>query len=222
MKFSFLVVFTVFAFVAQGQNMMHTSSSKKLRVVLDPGHGGRDSATKANGIYEKDLVLTIANEVKQQLLLNGFEVSMTRETDEFISLTERTLLNGDLFISLHANTVPDTIGPSVRSMIKGLEIYTDHVMNFDAGLPEKSALLASKLAAEFSKLKGIKLRGVKQKPLAVLRNNRFPAVLIELGFLSNEEDVAFLRDGANHKLIAKAVVDALQAYGKQLVATRQF
>ena len=184
----------------------------KFKVVLDPGHGGRDSVTRANGYSEKNIVLTIALEIKKQLQERGFDVVMTRDSDFFIALEDRAAIKGDLFISLHANSVADSIGPSVRTMIKGIEIYVDERMRNSLHL-EKSKSFASVLHKHLSLLQGIKPRsGVKQKPLAVLSSNQSPAVLVELGFLTNLEDLAFLTNEASYKKMATAFCEAIVAY----------
>jgi N-acetylmuramoyl-L-alanine amidase len=189
-----------------------SGSLRNFRVVLDPGHGGRDSATRANGVYEKNLVLEIAKIVKGELQGRGFEVVMTRDTDDFISLPDRAAVTGDVFISIHANTVADTIGPSVRSMIKGMDIYTDENMQFSPDLPQRSKLLASQFQQSLRTLQGIRMRGIRQKSLAVLTKNQSPAILIELGFLSNEEDLKFLTATSNQKKLAEAFVKAIVGY----------
>jgi N-acetylmuramoyl-L-alanine amidase len=185
---------------------------KKIRVILDPGHGGKDSVTQVDGIQEKNLVLTISKEIKKHLLEKGFEVVMTREGDEFVPLSDRAKYSGDVFISIHANSVPDTIGPSVRSMIKGMEIYTATTMENSGFLLEKSSLLANAFEKKLRKLQGIAVRGVKKKPLAVLQSNVSPAIMVELGFMTNKEDLMFLTNRDNQKRLGIAFADALQAY----------
>ncbi|WP_256009638.1 N-acetylmuramoyl-L-alanine amidase family protein [Desertivirga xinjiangensis] len=181
-------------------------------VVLDPGHGGKDSVTKANGVYEKDLVLTIAREIRDHLQQQGFEVIMTRDSDVFVPLSERAKIKGDVFISLHANSVADSIGPSVRSMIKGMEIYTERSMENNPYLVSQSNILAENFKKHLSVFKGLNLRAVRQKSLAVLYQNRSPAIMIELGFLTNEEDMGFLTNKENYKVLSKAFANAIKAY----------
>lgn len=191
------------------------TANSKLRVVLDPGHGGRDSVTRGGTLLEKNLVLDISNETKRVLELAGYEVLMTRTKDEYISLSERTYVQGDVFISLHANMVADSIGPSVRSMIKGIEIYTSVAMK-NPKLVNESSLLAKSFETNLKSMSGINIRGVKKKNLAVLDNNSSAALLIELGFLSNEEDLAFLSDKSNYAKIATAIKNSIEHYQEQL------
>ena len=155
------------------------------------------------------------SETKRILELAGYEVLMTRTNDEYISLSERTYIQGDVFISLHANMVADSIGPSVRSMIKGMEIYTSPSMK-NQKLVNESSLMAKSFEKNLKMLHGINVRGVKKKNLAVLDNNSSAAILIELGFLSNEEDLAFLSDKSNYVKIATAIKNAVKHYQEQL------
>lgn len=91
------------------------------RVVLDPGHGGKDPGAMANNLKEKDIVLKLAKELKPLLEQDlGCEVILTRDSDTFISLEERTAIantrNADLFVSLHINAHPS-------SKVRGMETY---------------------------------------------------------------------------------------------------
>lgn len=94
----------------------------KRKIVIDPGHGGHDpGAIGPNGLFEKDVVLDIALKLKKILIKDGtYEVFLTRETDIFVPLEERTAFankkNADLFISIHANA-------SFRRQAKGVETY---------------------------------------------------------------------------------------------------
>lgn len=111
------------------------------RIVIDAGHGGHDPGAQGNGVVEKDLVLDVALRL-QQLLQGqpGIDVVLTRGTDEFIPLEERTAIanraGADLFLSIHANA-------SERPAARGLETY---FLNF-ASTPEAEAVAARENAA---------------------------------------------------------------------------
>ncbi len=98
-------------------------NSKKPLIIIDPGHGGPDPGARgANGRYEKDIVLAVGLELKKQLEESGqYRVLMTRSTDVFIPLAERVRYarrnNGDLFISLHADSIRD-------QTVNGASVYT--------------------------------------------------------------------------------------------------
>lgn len=97
--------------------------TKKI-VVIDPGHGGKDSGAVGNGFYEKHIVLQISKKLTQKLTSLGYGVHMTRNDDRFIELKDRTKFandkNADLFISVHANAIPKTSDPNKA---QGIETY---------------------------------------------------------------------------------------------------
>ncbi len=107
------------------QNLQKYTKSKKQKIiVIDPGHGGKDSgAIGYKNYYEKHVVLDVAQNVKNMLLSRGYKVFMTRDDDTFIELKERTAManrkNADLFISIHANAVPTQNVESAH----GIETY---------------------------------------------------------------------------------------------------
>ncbi|MFP4387083.1 MAG: N-acetylmuramoyl-L-alanine amidase [Alphaproteobacteria bacterium] len=104
---------------------------KKPIIIIDPGHGGIDpGAVSYNNIYEKDIVLNIAKELKKQLqATNRYQIYMTRESDVFVKLQDRVKFarkhNGDLFISIHADSIR-------RSDVRGTSIYTLSKKSSDA------------------------------------------------------------------------------------------
>lgn len=97
--------------------------SKKV-IVIDPGHGGKDSGAIGNGFMEKDIVLQIGSQLAEKLRAQGYTVYMTRSNDTFIELKDRTKFandkEADLFISVHANSIPKTSDPLGA---QGLETY---------------------------------------------------------------------------------------------------
>ncbi len=98
------------------------SDAAVLRVVIDPGHGGMDPGAEVDGVSEKDLMLRIARELREVLVrADGFEVMLTREADEFVSLERRVALahraGADVFLSLHADAYSD-------ARARGTSVYT--------------------------------------------------------------------------------------------------
>jgi N-acetylmuramoyl-L-alanine amidase len=98
-----------------------TRKSGKTLVVLDPGHGGNDPGAVGNGLKEKDINLAIGLKMEKTLKAKGFDVKMTRSTDVYLKLQERTDIaikaNADMFVSIHVNSLP----PGKNSA--GFEIY---------------------------------------------------------------------------------------------------
>ncbi|MFZ2889911.1 N-acetylmuramoyl-L-alanine amidase family protein [Sulfuricurvum sp.] len=97
--------------------------SKKI-IVIDPGHGGKDSGAVGNGFMEKEIVLNISQQLSEKLRDQGYTVYMTRNNDTFIELKNRTKYantkEADLFISVHANSIPKTSDPNAA---EGIETY---------------------------------------------------------------------------------------------------
>jgi N-acetylmuramoyl-L-alanine amidase len=124
------------------------SASVRKRIVLDPGHGGHDpGAVGPKNLYEKDVVLDVALKVKKILSRDpGLEIFLTRETDVFIPLEQRTAIanskNADLFISIHANASP-------RRDAKGIETYFLNWTNDD----EATRVAARENAISLKKMK---------------------------------------------------------------------
>ncbi len=107
------------------------------RVVIDPGHGGKDPGAMANGLQEKHLVLDIAKRVKRELeKKGGYEVILTRSTDKFLQLEERAMVannkSADIFVSIHINA-------SKNTRVSGLETY---ILNLSTS--EKSLEVAAR------------------------------------------------------------------------------
>jgi N-acetylmuramoyl-L-alanine amidase len=168
-----------------------------LKFVIDPGHGGHDPGAVANGLREKDLTLKIALYTRDYIneLYEGVVVYLTREEDDFISLSERAefanRLNADYFCSIHINAGKG----------KGFEsfIYSGSYIS-----KSKTQALRNVLHDTIISETGFVDRGRKEANLAVLRLTRMPAVLTENGFIDNPSDAAFLKSDSNLRKIALA------------------
>ena len=178
------------------------NQTRKQIIVIDPGHGGKDSgAVGVNGILEKDIVLKIAKQMvvlNETVLKNKFEIYLTRFNDTLISLGDRTklakTLKADVFISLHCN---HSDNPNVR----GIEVY---VSKKQGKYSRESILLAYDIQKGLRKNTGFESRGVKFGDFQVLRENidYCPSILVELGFLSNQEEAYYLNHFNRNKLLA--------------------
>ena len=159
------------------------SLQRPLDIVIDPGHGGKDSgAVGKNGVLEKDLVLQIAKQLTHNTSSFDHKPAhyyLTRYADTLISLGDRTdlakQLKADLFISLHFNDAPDTNA-------QGIEVY---VYDGPSRYRKESVWLAYTIQEKLAGLTKQNKRGVKFGDFQVLRDlsNRCPAVLVELGFI---------------------------------------
>ncbi len=171
-------------------------------IVIDPGHGGRDvGAIGVNGSYEKEITYLTAHELAKELTALGAEVILTRQEDEFIPLESRTTLANalatDAFISIHYNSFPEV--PSVT----GIETFYYH---------DQYEVLAGFVHQEIIKEIDEKDRGVTFDDFHVTRQTFKPGILLELGFLSNEESESLLLTTGYQKKIVTGIINGLQKY----------
>jgi N-acetylmuramoyl-L-alanine amidase len=172
------------------------------RIVVDAGHGGKDIGANRSGVYEKDLNLSLALMLRDALMAKGFKVYMTRSTDEFLPLPKITAITNqihpDLFISIHHNA-------SVNSAMHGIETY----FYTPQSIPLAKRVHAREIAAVHEKD-----GGVKQARFYVIHHTDVPAILCEVGYVSNPTELTSLqtmeRKSETAQSIADGVVDYLQ------------
>ena len=193
-------------------------------IFIDAGHGGKDvgAVGELNGAeyYEKDINLSVSLLVREELEKRGFTVVMSRDTDEFIELAERVDManaaKADMFVSLHCNSaVPAAYGTRI--------LYTDRSVSYKkikfAGYFEKAI---EGFANLYDKMrKDVFVRSDKEESgyyLAVLRDTKMPSVLIEMGFITNENDLKMFISEWWQLHMARAVADAIEnAYNAGIV-----
>lgn len=210
-----------------------TEGPAKFLVILDPGHGGADTGYRGTTLRaEKDIVLDLAKKIEEVARQNQVAVLLTRDADfeqrprERIDIAQNNL--GKLFLSLHCNAsfsqraagihlyVSNSLGityvdrpptnPS-RASQNSVTIETLSQENF----LKQSRQFATILQTELEKLSPAPIP-LSELPLATLAAVYMPAVLIEIGYLSNEADEARLADPENLALIAAGIVQAIQTY----------
>jgi N-acetylmuramoyl-L-alanine amidase len=169
-------------------------------VVLDAGHGGHDSGARSvSGIPEKSLTLDTTRRTARILRSSGLSVVETRTTDCFIPLDQRVAssnrLKNVIFVSLHFNW-------SKNSKPSGVETFY---------YSSRSSSLAAGLQREILKVYGAKNRDIKRRSLYVLRNNNRPAVLCELGFVSNPSENRKLQNAATRQKLAESIAKGILA-----------
>ena len=206
-------------------------------VVIDPGHGGAATGCEGYyGIYEKVVTLSIALKVRKYLENEGIDVVMTRWGDWDLPLHDRAdvanTVQADCFVSIHCNA-------SLRLSPQGVETYTygngsnkyepDQMVNATGiapvastgteqaldsyGLAMESHVLA--ISIQQSLIRGLKTvidRGVRQARYAVLHYNLRPAVVAEVGFLTNEKEGKRLLDTAYQDRIARLLVKGIKLF----------
>lgn len=181
-------------------------------VVLDAGHGGKDSGAVGNGLAEKNIVLSIGLRVGKLLEDAGFDVRYTRKTDTFVSLSERARLanawDAALFVSLHVNSAANNTALGFESFV-----YNGTI---SAKTSEYQTKIHRKIAEVF-KESGSVDRGQKRANFAVLRETKMPAILIEYGFVNNPNEAALLRDEAFIERLARATAEGIaECFGVSL------
>lgn len=174
---------------------------------LDAGHGGKDpGAVNDNfSLQEKIAALDICLKLGIQLEKQGADVYYSRTEDIYPSLTDRATQanskNVDAFISIHLNSAENKTASGIETLC-----YSNTGKGFE---------LAEVVQAEMVTATGFKNRGVKIRPeLTVLAKTKMPAILCEVGFISNDDEAKKLFDVAIQEKIAKAICDGvIEEYG---------
>jgi N-acetylmuramoyl-L-alanine amidase len=175
----------------------------KAIVVIDAGHGGHDPGTLSGGsVQEKSINLAVATRVAGLLQQRGIGVVMTRQDDQFIELEERANVanrrNADLFVSIHSDSSPNRA-------LQGFTLYVAKAASADAyrAAGDISQALSALVADS---------HGIREADYKVLVNTSGPAVLVEIGYLSNTQDAARLRDPTYQSRLAQAIANGILTY----------
>ena len=189
-------------------------------VYLDAGHGGYDPGASYFGIAEKSLTLAIQSRVKAKLEAEGYRVVTTRTSDTYVDLTDRSRAanasESDIFVSIHINA-------SGSSAVQGIETYyyqpyAEYPSRINATYhanPTRLSMsdtLANAIQSSLINATGAQNQGVKRQTFAVLRETTAPAVLLELGFLSNPQEAARLNTSSYQETLANAIVAGIKRY----------
>lgn len=168
------------------------------KVVIDAGHGGWDNGAMYNGRKEKDDNLNLAFAVGEILSQNGIDVVFTRTEDIYQSPSEKArignMLGGDFFVSLHRNSSPN---PNQYSGVQTL-LYND------GDIKER---MADNINSELEQVGFVNLGRSIRRDLAVLRLTNMPTVLVETGFINNDEDNRIFDENFNE--IAQGIANGI-------------
>jgi N-acetylmuramoyl-L-alanine amidase len=196
-----LAVLACFFLSACGSVSSHRSGSGFFdTVVIDAGHGGHDRGARAvKGNHEKVLALDISQRVSRILRASGLRVIETRTGDYFVPLDQRVSFasrsRDSIFVSIHLNWAR-------RSRASGVETFF---------YSPRSSRLAANIQREIVRPYGAKNRGIKPGRYYVLRKNKRPAVLVELGFISNANENNSLQKSHIRQKLAEAVARGILA-----------
>ncbi len=197
-------------------------------IVLDPGHGGKDHGGIGARYREKNITLQLAKKVGDLLRRSGYNILYTRSGDQYLTLSQRSAFanarKAQLFLSLHVNATRD-------KSVTGIETYAIS----PSGTPSTSAqradsdrytgnrydryniLLAACIHRKMILGTKAKDRGVKRARFQVLRETNCPAVLLEIGFISNSAEERKLGSDAYLNTLARAIADGVLQYHRTIV-----
>lgn len=173
-------------------------------IVLDAGHGGKDSGAVNStlGLREKDLNLQMILKLGAKLSQRGYNVQYTRTEDNFLELMEIPRIGNsydpDIFISIHQNSAK-------TSTPYGLETYYYKPSN-------DSQPLAKSIHTKLISQSGAFDRGVRTAPFVVIKHSCSPAVLIEVGFISNYAEAPKLATDSYQEILTNAIADGVDNY----------
>ncbi len=200
-------------------------------VVIDPGHGGKDSgALGPAGLQEKDVALDIARKVRHRLAQDGIAVKLTRDNDRFIELGDRARLarewKGDVFVSIHLNAAGNTGAQGVETYVlpsAGYPSTADEKLVRDSRPAElgnahddANIILGYFMHRGLLQQTGAEDRGLRRARFKVLRESGCPAVLLECGFLSNEREEALFEGEEYRDRVADGIARGLRDYARAI------
>ena len=198
------------------------NKNTKRAIFLDPGHGGSDSGAVSNGLREKDLTLSVYNKVSSRLASLGYSVLTSRNTDKDVSLVSRAdqanKSNADMLLSIHFNAGGRGASYGIETYYyKARPEYTPAINKDKHNDPErleKSRKLAQKIQQSLVSKTGAYDRGVKRETFAVLRETSIPSILVELGFIDNQEEASKIKTNEYQEKLADGIVDGIVEYYK--------
>lgn len=195
-KISKLVCTLLAAFLSQ------TEAREVSRVIIDPGHGGKDKGAHRGSVYEKDLALKVSLLVEKMLKARGMPVTMTRRSDRFITLGDRAAIanrysSNAIFVSIHFNAHTGT-------RLHGVETY------YHSAQGQK--LAAAVHLRMLSRLDTRNGKTRQRKDLGVLKATRCTAILVECGYISNPAECQKCITATYQENCARAIVDGIWAY----------
>jgi N-acetylmuramoyl-L-alanine amidase len=223
------------------------------RIVLDAGHGGNDPGATAASVIEKEVTLDIGRRLETLLEENGFEVVLTRDSDQSIPLRERArranASSSDVFLSIHINTIVKHtasygvetyyLGPTNDPKLNELAAAENRGSGYsmsdlrklldgiyaDARRDESHRLATAVQRELVGNLRRVEPQlqdwGVKRAPFVVLVATGMPAILAEVGCMSNDREVALLRQPHYRQQIAQALFQGIHAYASATDAPRK-
>lgn len=204
------------------------------KIMIDAGHGGKDRGTFSDplALSEKEVALDVALRLQAILTQQGFEVAQIRTDDVFVEKGQRALMaqlaEADLFVSIHFNAAgnPNARGTETYVLTPARQRSTGDASSPIAELGSESGnvtdawnvVLGEEVHRALIDRLGTVDRGLKRARFAVLRLAKMPAILIEAGFLSHEEEAREIASPTRRGEIAEAMANGIVAYSNQVQA----
>lgn len=196
-------------------------------IVIDPGHGGMDPGTIANGQYEKSWTLSVGVALAKELRARGWTVELTRTDDGMVPLPDRSAMANRarslVFISIHFNAGrPDASGietyyawPKNPEVMARLDAFHRSQGNLSVQ-DERGRLLAEALQGSVCAATGARNRGVRNEPgYSVISRTHCPAVLVECGFLTNPVECREIQDALYREKIVRGLADGVEGWVRE-------
>lgn len=186
--------------------------SEETFIVIDPGHGGKDpgAVSRKFNVREKDVNLAVALYMENYIRKDRFSFTpvLTRRQDVFVSLQDRCEIarahKAAAFLSIHCNAREAKGKP-------GIEIEAFHYQGSEKG-KQIAELVLKDLLEEIGKITTCIDRGVKTAGFYVLKHTSMPAALVELGFITDDEEALFLSGVRNQSILARSLAESLELY----------
>lgn len=188
---------------------LHAEKKPLAHIAIDPGHGGKHlgACSKRHSFEEKLYTLPTARILQKKLERLGYRVSLTRNKDIFVSLSDRAAIanrcSADYFISIHYNSAPG------KPEVQGIEVF---YFGFQDDRPHKARTLANDVLQGLLKTTGAHSRGTKPARFTVLKETKMPAILVEGGFLTNADERAKIKDSRYLDKVAEGIAQGLHRY----------
>lgn len=194
---TFIQLLAITAMIAMGGA---ASAANFRTVVIDPGHGGHDNGGQWGRVYEKHLALDTAYRLEAKLKALGYQTSMTRRSDYFVSLPQRVAManrhRNAIFVSIHYNY-------TWKQQVSGLETFYSNAQSRPLAQFVQSSIVRRTRTVD---------RNAKYARYYVIRNTTLPSILVEGGFVSNASERNRMKSGWFRDSIAQGIVDGIQRY----------
>lgn len=180
-----------------------SNSYDGIKIIIDPGHGGKQPGTVRDDVLEKDITLAVSLKLRDILINKGFDIGMIRDDDTYVLYTDRTSMakdmNGDIFVSLHVNSYES-------SSPNGVEVHYTELNN---GLSKKLSTCILDAVVENTDL--TRRATISGSNLAVTKGI-MPSCLVEMGFITNDKDFAYMTSDGFDEIMAKAIAKGILNY----------